>query len=50
MTAAVREMFRAQAYGCESLGSPLTARVLRFLAAALAFGHPVEDRILGWLG
>lgn len=50
MTAAVREMFRAQANGCESLGSPLTARVLLLLAAALASGHPVEDRILGWQG
>ena len=50
MTAAVREMFYAQANGCESLGSPLTARVLRLLAASLASGHPVEDRILGWQG
>ena len=43
-------MFRNQAAGCESLGSPLTARVLTILAAAMTPGHSVEDRVLGWQG
>ncbi|WP_054004991.1 DUF2332 domain-containing protein [Cypionkella psychrotolerans] len=50
MTTAVREMFLAQAAGCDSLGSPLTARVLRLLAAAMTPGHAIEDRVLGWQG
>ena len=50
MTAAVREMFLAQAAGCDSLGSPLTARVLHLLAAAMTLGHPIEDRVLQWQG
>lgn len=50
MTALIRGAFRAQADACESLGSPLTARVLRLLAAALHPGTPVADRVLGWQG
>lgn len=50
MTEAVRTMFRLQANGCESLGSLLTARLLRLLADAMQLGHPVEDRVLGWKG
>ena len=50
MTAAVRAMFLAQAAGCDSLGSPLTARVLRLLAEAMVPGHAIEDRVLGWQG
>ena len=50
MTDAVRAMFRAQATGCEGLGSPLTARVLRLLAEAMTPGHAIEDRVLHWQG
>lgn len=50
MTDAVRAMFRAQAAGCESLGSALTARVLRLLAMAMTPGHAIEDRVLHWQG
>ena len=50
MTDAVRAMLLSQADGCEGLGSPLTARVLRLLAASMQPGTPVEDRVLGWQG
>lgn len=50
MTDAVRAMFLSQAEGCAGLGSPLTARVLRLLAAAMQPGTTVEDRVLGWQG
>lgn len=48
MSDAVRAMFLSQAEGCAGLGSPLTARVLRLLAAAMQPGTAVEDRVLGW--
>lgn len=50
MSDAVRAMFRARAAGCESLGSALTARVLRLLAEAMTPGHAIEDRVLQWQG
>ncbi len=50
MTHPVRAMFLAQAEGCASLGSPLTARILRLLAEAMQPGSPVTDRILNWPG
>ena len=50
MSDAVRAMFLTQAKGCDDLGSPLTARILRLLAADMRGGLPVEDRVLGWPG
>lgn len=46
----VRDAFRHQAVACESLGSPLMARLMAGLAEQLAPGSPVADRVLGWLG
>jgi hypothetical protein len=45
----VRASFIRQAAHCDSMGSPLTARVLRMLAAEMLPG-PVADRVLGWPG
>lgn len=39
---------RTQAAACESLGSPLMARILRLVAEKLAPGTPVADRLFGW--
>ena len=50
MTHPVREMFLAQAAGCEGLGSPLTARVLRLLAAGMQPDGQVASAVLGWQG
>lgn len=50
MTQAVRAMFLAQAEGCQGLGSPLTARILRLLAAAMQPGDAVSDCVLNWPG
>jgi hypothetical protein len=46
---AIRASFGRQAGHCEAMGSPLTARVLRLLAADMPPG-PVADRVLGWPG
>ncbi len=46
----VREAFAEQAATCESMGSPFTARLCRLVAARLAPGGAVADRILGWPG
>lgn len=48
--AALRNAFRAQARACESLGSAITARVLRLVADRLQPGGAVADRVLGWVG
>lgn len=50
MTHPVRAMFLAQAEGCASLGSALTARILRLLAAAMHPGDAVSDCVLNWPG
>ncbi len=47
---AVRAAFRQQAAACESLGSPLMARLMAGLADRLRPGNPVADRVLGWQG
>lgn len=47
---AVRAAFRQQAQACESLGSPLMARLMAGLADRLHPGDPVADRVLGWPG
>ena len=49
MTDSIRASFFRQATHCETMGSPLTARVLRMLGAHLPSG-PVADRVLGWQG
>lgn len=49
MTDKVRLAFVAQAQSCETLGSPLTAHILRLLADELTSG-PVAERVLGWRG
>ena len=46
----VRAAFRQQALACESLGSPLMARLMAGLADRLLPGNPVADRVLGWTG
>jgi hypothetical protein len=46
---AIRASFVRQAGHCDAMGSPLTARVLRLLAADMPPG-PVADRVLGWPG
>ncbi|MGL4239007.1 DUF2332 domain-containing protein [Tabrizicola sp.] len=46
----VREAFRYQALACESLGSPLMARLMAGLAERLQPGDPVSDQVLGWPG
>jgi len=51
MTAdAVRKQFLNQAKGCDYLGSPLTARVLRLLGAAMTEDMPVGAVVLNWTG
>lgn len=44
----VTTSFHTQAAQCEALGSAFTARILRLLAASLAPGSIVADRVLGW--
>ena len=39
---------RAQAEACDSLGSPLTARLLRLVAARMSPGSDVANRLLAW--
>jgi hypothetical protein len=46
----VRAAFRLQEEACASMGSPFTARLCRLLAARLAPGGPVADRVLAWPG
>lgn len=50
MSTTIRDSFCSQADHCAALGSPLTGRILRLLAEALAPGTPVADRVLGWPG
>ncbi|MDV7141978.1 DUF2332 family protein [Tropicimonas sp. TH_r6] len=47
---AVRASFAEQAPTMERLGSPFMARLMRLLAARLASGTPVTDRVLSWPG
>jgi hypothetical protein len=50
MTQPIRDSFRTQADACATLGSALTARILRLLATVLPAGNPVADRVLNWQG
>ena len=48
MTHPLRAAFLGQAESCKTLGSPFMARLCRLLAARLALGLAVTDRLFAW--
>ncbi len=50
MTDRLREAFTYQARACADLGSPFMAQLCDLLAARLAPGTPLTDRLFDWPG